>query len=217
MHNICVKRDISYIFSERSIRERIKEKLPKLFAIAELESSRAGRIGMEVGSMREQILIALLVYAFGEQNVDDDIPITKYEEDVKVFGKPVSIKTITGGGGIKAVWTVDPQRARKFYDSYKCSCDMLLAIIRWNDGGRHRDGGLYFIPREVQEKVLEAMGKAAYLNVPKLDTNPRGVEISREAIESMIRHKETLRVEIEWKKGVSRHKTYRRWLELWKE
>jgi len=30
----------------------IQEKLPKLFQLAELESSRAGKIGMEVGSVR---------------------------------------------------------------------------------------------------------------------------------------------------------------------
>lgn len=37
------------IFEDEILRERIKNKLPHLFSIAELESSRAGKIGMEVG------------------------------------------------------------------------------------------------------------------------------------------------------------------------
>ena len=37
------------IFEDKVLVERIKNKLPHLFSIAELESSRAGKIGMEVG------------------------------------------------------------------------------------------------------------------------------------------------------------------------
>jgi len=37
------------IFEDEILVERIKSKLPHLFSIAELESSRAGKIGMEVG------------------------------------------------------------------------------------------------------------------------------------------------------------------------
>ncbi len=119
------------IFTDKNITSKIKTKLPKLFAIAELESSRAGKIGMEVGSVREQILIALLVSVFGDDNVETEIPITRYEEDVRVLKKPISIKTITGNGGIKVIWTVDAQKALQFFKSYKPSCDILLAIISW--------------------------------------------------------------------------------------
>jgi hypothetical protein len=45
------------IFDDEFLVEKIKKKLPYLFNIAELESSRAGKIGMEVGSIREKILI----------------------------------------------------------------------------------------------------------------------------------------------------------------
>jgi len=40
------------IFEDRKLVNRIKNKLPYLFQLAELESSRAGKIGMEVGSLR---------------------------------------------------------------------------------------------------------------------------------------------------------------------
>lgn len=58
------------IFEDEILRARIKSKLPHLFSLAELESSRAGKIGMEVGSTREKILIALLIYKYGERNVE---------------------------------------------------------------------------------------------------------------------------------------------------
>jgi len=74
---------------------KIQAKLPELFYLAELESSRAGKVGMEVGSARERILIAPLIYKFGQENVETNLPITEPEEDVKVFGNPISIKTIS--------------------------------------------------------------------------------------------------------------------------
>ena len=81
---------------------------------------------MEVGSVREKILVALLMYKFGEKNVKTDIPITGPEVDVKLFGEPVSIKTITGKSycGNKLIWTVDAQKAEEFRENYLPSCDM---------------------------------------------------------------------------------------------
>ena len=75
------------IFEDVRLVNRIKNKLPYLFQLAELESSRAGKIGMEVGSLRERIIIALLIYKFGEANVETEIPITEPEVDVKLFGE----------------------------------------------------------------------------------------------------------------------------------
>ena len=84
------------IFEDKKLVEKIKRKLPYLFQIAELEASRAGKIGMEVGSLREKILTALLIYKFGRENVQTEIPITEPEVDVILFGQPISIKSITG-------------------------------------------------------------------------------------------------------------------------
>ena len=56
------------IFEDEVLVERIRNKLPHLFSIAELESSRAGKIGMEVGSTREKILVDYLSKTFGERN-----------------------------------------------------------------------------------------------------------------------------------------------------
>ena len=77
------------IFEDENLINKIKRRLPYLFRIAELESSRAGKIGMEVGSLRERIIAALLIYKFGERNVETEIPITKREVDVKLFEQPI--------------------------------------------------------------------------------------------------------------------------------
>lgn len=67
-----------------------------MFQLAEFESSRAGKTGMQVGSLREKILIALLIYKFGEKNVETEIPITEREVDVKLFGPPFLLKPLLG-------------------------------------------------------------------------------------------------------------------------
>ncbi len=142
------------IFNDENLVEKIKRLLPHLFQLAELETSRAGRVGMEVGSLREKIMIALLIYKFGEENVDTDIPITEPEVDVRLFGQPISIKTITGIGGVKIVWTVDPQSVQKFRQNYLPKSEMLLIQINWGKIGK-----FFYIPLQVQHHVFEHMGR----------------------------------------------------------
>ena len=93
------------IFRDEKLVEKIKRRLPYMFQLAEIESSRAGKTGMEVGSVRERIIVALLIYKFGEANVETEIPITEPEVDAKLFSETVSIKTITGKnfGGVKLI------------------------------------------------------------------------------------------------------------------
>lgn len=42
------------IFEDEKLVEKIKRRLPYLFQLAELESSRAGKIGMQAGSAPEE-------------------------------------------------------------------------------------------------------------------------------------------------------------------
>lgn len=203
---------LAELFQDPKIVEKIRQRLPYMFQIAELECSRAGKIGMEVGSVREKILIALLIYRFGEENVEAKIAITEPEVDVKLYGKPVSIKTITGFGGVKMIWTVDAQKAAEFRNTYTPKCDMLFALINWG-----RQGGLCYIPLEVQLKVLSRMGRNQYIKLPKPGTNPRGVEYSKEALMNLLEAKQTKRIEIEWRKKQVEFNYYERWVDLWKE
>jgi len=205
--------NILSLFNDVALIKRIKSRLPYLFQLAELESSRAGKIGMEVGSLREKIIIALLIYKFGENNVETDIPITQAEIDVKLFGNPISIKTITGKSinGIKLIWTVDPESALYFRDNYDPNCDMILINIVWNNTGY-----FYYIPLSVQSDVLNKIGRERYIKLPKKGTNPRGVEMSNEAVEQLINHNLTKNIPIIWTKSNIIYKPYERWVDLWK-
>jgi len=205
---------ISEIFRDNDIVLRIQKKLPELFQIAEIETSRANKIGMQVGSVRENIIVALLVFKFGEGNVRTEIPITKAEVDVELFGNPVSIKTITGKNptGVKLNWTVDAAKSAFFLENYVPSCDMIFVHINWKNGG-----GFYFFTKEAQIEILNWLGKSNYIKLPKAGTNPRGAEISAMALKELILHKDTLTIPINWKKEIMDFKPYQRWIELWQQ
>ena len=202
------------MFEDEALKAKIKKRLPYLYRVAELESSRAGKIGMQVGSVRESIIIALLIYKFGESNVKTDIPIIEPEVDVELFGHPISIKTITGTGfsGVKLIWTVDSQKAREFLENYSPCCDILLVQIVWKS-----KGGFYYIPLETQERLFEKIGRERYIKLPKPGTNPRGVEISKEALSSLVLDKESKVIEIDWQKSEIDYHPYKRWVDYWKE
>nr|MDO8134177.1 ThaI family type II restriction endonuclease [Candidatus Njordarchaeum guaymaensis] len=200
------------IFKDNELMNKIGKRLPYLFQIAELESSRAGKVGMEVGSLREKILIALLIYTFGEENVETQIPITEPEVDVKLFGHPVSIKTITGIGGVKFSWTVDAQKAQEFVEAYSPKTDILLAQIKWNG-----TGNLFYVPLEVQQRIFRSMGRETYFKLPKPGTNPRGVEVSKEALLRLMRDEDTNSLKIVWQRSEIEYNPYQRWVDYWEE
>jgi hypothetical protein len=202
------------IFEDAKLVEKIKRRLPYLFQLAELESSRAGKIGMEVGSVRERIIVALLIYKFGEANIETEISITKPEVDVKLFEEPVPIKTITGKsfGGVKLIWTVDAQKAKEFREGYYPHCDILLVQINWND-----IGGFYYIPLIAQKQLFDKIGRENYIKLPKPGTNPRGVEITKEALSSLIEDNMSRRIEINLQRTKIKFNSYKRWIDVWRE
>lgn len=202
------------ILNDRALIERIKKKLPKLFRIAEIESFRAGKIGMQVGYIREDIIVSLLIYKFGESNVKTNITGNESEVDVKLFGQPISVKTKTGNSlnGIKLVWTVDAKTAKEFQRVYYPSCDMIFAQIIW--GG---EGGLYFIPVEIQRDLHKQIGGENYIKLPKEGTNPRGAEITSTALKSLINNDETKVIKISWQKPDINYNLFKRWVDYWNE
>lgn len=202
------------IFDDEELVEKIKRRLPYLFQLAEVESSRAGKTGMEVGSVRERVIVALLIYKFGEANVETEIPITEPEVDAKLFGEPVSVKTITGKsfGGVKLIWTVDAQKAEEFRENYYPHCDILLVQINWSDRG-----GFYYIPLEVQKSLFDKIGRQNYIKLPKPGTNPRGVEITKKALSSLVEDSETRSIVIDWQRTSIDFNPYKRWVDFWRE
>ena len=154
------------LFHENEIVQKIKAKLPYMFQLAEIDNSRDGKIGMEIGSARERILIALLIYKFGEENVKADISITQSEIDVIVFNEPISIKTITNNNvvGVKLIWTVDAQKAMEFINNYSPECDILYAHINW-----YNQGAIYLLSKESQKEILKQYGKEFYFKLSHRD------------------------------------------------
>lgn len=210
------------LLEDIAIQDILRRKLPYMFTVANIENSRGGRVGMEVGNARERIVVSFLTWKLGEQNVKTDIPTTLREVDVLVFGEQVSIKTITGSGGIKASWTVDAASVQDFLHSYRPSCDLLLVQIKWDltqsqlVRGLH-PGGVFHISQETQLKILRQMGPEAYVKPPKLGTNPRGPEITRMAVERLIGDSETFCVDIHWRTASVNITPFTRWIELWQQ
>lgn len=169
---------------------------------------------MEVGSVRERIIIALMMHKFGVENVKTDIPITETEIDVIVHDHPLSIKTISGAriGGVKAIWTVDAQKAREFVAQYKPKYDMLLVQVNW--GGT---GVFAYIPLKVQEEIFSSFGRDKYFSLPKQGTNPRGVEFSKEAMMRLSLHPDIKRIIVPWIRPIEKFNQYQRWLDYWAE
>lgn len=202
---------LNQLFTDKDIITRVQKKMPLLFQSAENESSRAGKLGMEVGSARERIIIALLMYKYGEENVNTLAPITKAEIDVLLFNNPISIKTVTGKlTGVKLIWTVDAQKALEFSNNYSPTVDMLLAQINW--GGK---GYFYYFPVQAQQNVFKRLGKEKYIKLPKAGTNPRGVEITQEALMELINEQGVRRIEINWERTDVTSGIYDRWVKLW--
>lgn len=205
-------KNILNLFSEVEIVKKVQTKLPKLFQIAELESQRAGKVGMEVGSIRERIIVSLLIYKFGEENVETELPITEPEVDVKLFDHPISIKTKSGSGysGVKLIWTVDAQNALEFQNTYVPSCDMIYVQINWGN-----TGGLFYFPLNIQLEIFKDLGRDNYIKLPSLGTNPRGVEMSSKAMQKLLEHSDIYKIKIDWKKEEIKFNAFKRWIDLW--
>lgn len=210
-----MQKELLEIFNDKDLVNKIKKRLPYLFQLAEIESSRAGKIGMEVGSLRERIIIALLIYKFGRKNVNTDIPITKPEIDVIVYKNPISIKTETGStpNGFKLIWTVDAKKAGEFKNNYYPLYDILYVHINW----KSVNGGFYYIPIEAQKNVFNKIGREQYIKLPKQGTNPRGVTISKQALINLIKSPFTHGIEILWEKTTIDYDPYKKWVDYWKE
>lgn len=205
------------LFDDPLIIKRVKNKLPHLFQLAELESSRNGKIGMEIGSVRERILIALLMYKFGIDIINPNISIQEPEIDVIVQDSPLSIKTVTTNSdkwvSVKLIWTVDSQKALEFKNNYIPSCDMMIAKIHWNGNGK-----LLLFSKESQIAILNQIGRDRYIKLPKKNTNARGVEITSEALTLLENCEDTRFIDINFiREQIDYREIYTKWLDAWRD
>ncbi len=206
--------ELERLFEDQVVVNRIRQRLPYLFQLAEIESSRAGKIGMQVGSLRERIIVALLIYKYGDEAVYTEVPVTQPEADVLLYDVPISIKTVTGKTlrGVKVSWTVDATKAKEFSNSYYPSCEMLLVQIHWGQTGK-----FWYVPLESQREVFDRMGRQRYIKLPKPGTNPRGVEITKEALEMLVAEQGVRGIDIHWERSDIDYDPHKRWVDYWGE
>ena len=188
--------------------------MPTLFNMVELENRRGNKLGMEVGTARERVLIALFMYVYGSKSVEFP-PSNSPELDVLVNKQPLSIKTKSSKGltGVKLVWTVDWNKIDAFLRTYVPSSHLLYINIIWG-----KTGSFFLIPKHVQRTVLERLTIINYAKVPPRGTNPRGVELSKTAMHLLQTHQDTQSLTIDWKRDKSllvERALYDRWIGLW--
>jgi hypothetical protein len=150
-------------FDNQIFTSMVKNNLPKLFKKAEIESMRGGKIGMEVGVLRERILIALLLKSFGEENVKFDFSSTDNSKDTQIFDDILSIKTFmnNGYGGVKVFWASDNKTVKNAVDNYIPQNHILISNINWGT----KNGGLYLISLNTQLKIFNTIGVENYLKI----------------------------------------------------
>jgi hypothetical protein len=66
-------------------------------------------------------------------------------------------------------------------------------------------------------RLFDKIGKRNYIRLPKPGTNPRGVEITKEALSSLVEDNRSQRIIINWQRAKIDFNPYKRWVDLWKE
>jgi len=64
-------------------------------------------------------------------------------------------------------------------------------------------------------ETLQQIGRERYIKLPKAGTNPRGVEISSEALIILANHPQSMKIPVQWTRKVMDFNPYERWLKLW--
>ena len=64
--------------------------------------------------------------------------------------------------------------------------------------------------------MLRAMGRENYLRLPKAGMQPRGVELSREALTALVAKKAARRLLIRWERP-AKDDPYQRWVDYWRQ
>lgn len=65
--------------------------------------------------------------------------------------------------------------------------------------------------------LFDKIGRERYIKLPKPGTNPRGVEISKEALSSLVEDTRSKKIEINWRRMDIEFNSYKRWVDLWRE
>ena len=75
-----------------------------------------------------------------------------------------------------------------------------------------KPSGLFQIPLETQKKNLNNLGVERYLKPPKPGINPRGIELFRDGLETLLNDSNTARIRVNWSKSQVNYDPYERWV-----
>lgn len=111
-------------------REHLYEGLPELFRKAEVENRRNGRLGQEIGNVRENIIRAYLQTQLGAVNVIPAGGPNNNLGDVMVGRDYIEVKTTMGVRGFKVSWAADDDSAARFRQQWKPQVDLILVQVQ---------------------------------------------------------------------------------------
>ena len=197
------------LFSDRNATTKFTLGLPQAFERASLELPGGNPA---VGFLREHAITGFFKGYFGDRA---KIPAegNKREFDVDICGHQLSIKTVTGRGRVKVLWTADTYSVNAEIDGgYSPSCDMFLTRIFWEQ----KKESVFYIPKEVQIEVFESDGADNYLSSATM-TNNRGIEISTLSMNTLQAHADTRKLSVNWEKLGIEYTPYDRWEDFWKK
>jgi len=70
---------------------------------------------------------------------------------------------------------------------------------------------------EDQITLFESIGRNRYIKLPKPGTNPRGVEITKEALSTLVNFNNSKRIDVIWRRTTIDFNPYKRWVDYWRE
>lgn len=186
----------------------LQTKLPLAFEMASMEMPKGNPA---VGIIRENILTSFLSSQLETGSVIQAESGTARGSDLLLCGQPLSIKTTTGNGAIKVLWTVDPLKiGQEMALTYQPDCDVVLVCIFW---GKDKES-VFYIPKEVQQKVMDEVGRSSYL-AAEVGTNHRGINIASSARKKLLQHDDTLKIKINWNRIKPAYNPRKRWDDFW--
>lgn len=197
------------LFQQEEKREKIAKGLPIAF---DMVSQRMPKGNPAIGVLREHVIIGFFIAEFGTDQVIIPEHGNKRGFDVDLCGHKLSIKTRTGMGGIKILWTSDTKSAEhEVLDGYYPSHDILLVNIFWEEYRK----SVFYIPVSVQQNLLDEIGRLEYLK-SATGTNNRGIEISSRAIKAFEHHEEVFSIPIYWgRQDITYPQPWDEWSNYW--
>jgi len=69
----------------------------------------------------------------------------------------------------------------------------------------------------VHKRVFDRLGRQNYIRLPRPGTNPRGVEVTKEALSNLVGDNESRSILINWQRTKIEFNPYKRWVDLWRK